>query len=583
MPTIQRDSMDLDVLVVGAGPSGLAFAIHLTDLIEAARAKGELKGAAKSDEFMMMVIEKSAEVGDHMLSGAVMDPKGLDELIPDWRERGCPLGPIVNDDALFFLTSSGKVKVPYAPPAMHNSGYPLVSLNQLVKWMGKIAEEKGIQIMTSTAGASAIIEDGKFKGVITDDKGLDKNGEKKGTFEAGMELRAKVSVLGEGPRGNLTKVAAPALGLDKDRNPQSYVTGVKEMWEIPKGRIKAGTVWHTLGYPLGMNTFGGGWIYAFSDELVSIGLVTALNAHDPRNDPHGYFQMMKLHPWIASLLAGGKMVKYGAKTISEGGYWAMPQLYSDGLMLVGESAGFLNSMRLKGIHLGIKSGMMAAQTAFAALQKEDYSAETLRCYDEKFHGSWAAKELYKVRNFHQPYEKGLIWGGINTGAQLVTGGRGFSSRIRTKADHLSMGHKVEVAGEGELTPSKFDGTLTFDKLTDVFASGTKHEEHQPAHLKVSDTDICATRCVVEYGNPCTRFCPAQVYEMVEDSGQVDKLASGQDGSESQSLKPKAQSRLKLQLSPSNCVHCKTCDIADPYGIITWVPPEGGGGPRYAGM
>jgi electron-transferring-flavoprotein dehydrogenase len=560
--------MDVDVLVVGAGPAGLAFAIHLTDLIEAARKKGELKGAAKSDEFMMMVIEKSADVGDHMLSGAVMDPRGLDELIPDWRERGCPVGPTVGDDAMFYLTRSGKMKVPYAPPAMHNHGYPLVSLNQLAKWLGKIAEEKGINIMTSTAGASAIIEEGKFRGVTTDDKGLDKEGNPKGNFEAGMELRARISVLGEGPRGSLTKVAVPALGLDKDCNHQSYVTGVKELWEIPKGRIKAGTVWHTLGFPLGMETFGGGFIYAFSEEQVAIGLVTALAAKDPRNDPHGYFQMMKQHPWLAALLAGGKMTKYGAKTISEGGYWAMPQLYSDGLMLVGESGGFLNSMRLKGIHLGIKSGMMAAEAAFDALQKEEYSAVTLQKYQDLFDRSWAKEELWKVRNFHQPYEKGLIWGMVNTGAQIVTGGRGFSNRIGATPDHTHVQHKVDFDSEGELTPSKFDGTLTFDKLTDVFASGTKHEEHQPAHLKVTDLDICAGRCVVEYGNPCTRFCPAQVYEMVEADANVD------------AKKPR---RLRLQLSPSNCVHCKTCDIADPYGIITWVPPEGGGGPRYAGM
>jgi len=561
MPPIKREAMDVDVLVVGAGPAGLAFAIHLADLIEAARAKGELKGAAKSDEFMMMVIEKSAEVGDHMLSGAVMDPKGLDELIPDWRERGCPVGPVVEDDALFLLSRSGKTKLPYAPPAMQNHGYPLVSLNQLVKWMGKIAEEKGVQIMTATAGAAPIIEDGKFKGVVTDDKGLDKDGNPKGNFEAGMELRAKISVLGEGPRGSLTKVAAPALGLDRDRNPQSYVTGVKELWEIPKGRIKAGTVWHSLGYPHGSSVFGGGWIYAFSDELISIGLVTALGVKDPRSDPHGYLQMFKKHPWVASLLDGGKMTKYGAKTISEGGYWAMPQLYSDGLMLIGESGGFLNSMRLKGIHLGIKSGMMAAEAAFEALQKDDYTAVALRRYDELFHGSWAAKELWQVRNFHQPYENGLLSGMIHTGAQLITGGRGFSSRLRAKADHLHYRHLVDINRDRELTPAKFDGALTFDKLSDVFASGTKHEEHQPSHLKVTDADVCSSRCVVEFGNPCTKFCPAQVYEMVEGEG----------------------GKKKLQLSPSNCVHCKTCDIADPYGIITWVPPEGGGGPRYAGM
>lgn len=560
-PPITREQMDLDVLVVGAGPAGLAFAIHLTDLIDAARKNGTLKGSAASDEFMMMVIEKSAEVGDHMLSGAVMDPKGLDELLPDWRSMNPPLGPTVEDDSLYLLTKSGRFKVPYAPPAMHNHGYPLVALSSLVKWLGKIAEDKGIQIMTGTAGASAIIEGGKFQGVITDDKGIDKNGEQKGSFEPGYELRSRITVLGEGPRGSLTKSVVPQLKLDEGRNPQSYVTGIKELWEIPKGRIKAGTVIHSLGYPHDWGTFGGSWIYAFSDELLSVGLVTALNARDPRNDPHGYFQMFKQHPTVSALLKGGKMTKYGAKTISEGGFWAMPQLYADGLMLIGESGGFLNSMRLKGIHLGIKSGMMAAEAAFEALQKGEYSSATMKIYDERFRQSWAYQELWGVRNFHQPYEKGLVWGMMNTGMQILSGGRGLSSRIGAKPDHLHMLHKVDVDTDKELTPTKFDGELTFDKLSDVFASGTKHEENQPAHLKVTDTNICVSRCVVEYGNPCTRFCPAQVYEMVEAG----------DG------------KKKLQIAASNCVHCKTCDIADPYGIITWVPPEGGGGPRYAGM
>jgi len=558
---ITREQMDLDVLVVGAGPAGLAFAIHLTDLIDAARKNGTLKGSAASDEFMMMVIEKSAEVGDHMLSGAVMDPKGLDELLPDWRGMNPPLGPTVEDDSLYLLTQSGRFKVPYAPPAMHNHGFPLVALSQLVKWLGKIAEEKGIQIMTGTAGASAIIEGAKFQGVITDDKGIDKNGERKGSFEPGYELRSKITVLGEGPRGSLTKSVVPQLKLDEGRNPQSYVTGIKELWEIPKGRIKAGTVIHSLGYPHDWGMFGGSWIYAFSDELLSIGLVTALNAKDPRNDPHGYFQMFKQHPTVASLLKGGKMTKYGAKTISEGGFWAMPKLFADGLMLVGESGGFLNAMRLKGIHLGIKSGMLAAEAAFEALKNDDFSSVSLKSYDERFRKSWAYKELHGVRNFHQPYENGLIWGMINTGAQIVTGGRGFSDRIDSKEDHLHMLHKVDIDADKELTLAKFDGELTFDKLSDVFASGTKHEENQPTHLKVTDTDICATKCVVEYGNPCTKFCPAQVYEMVEAE----------------------PGKKKLQINASNCVHCKTCDIADPYGIITWVPPEGGGGPRYVGM
>ncbi len=558
---VQRDSMDVDVLIVGGGPAGLATAIHLTNLIEQARESGELKGPAASDEFMLAVVEKSAEFGDHMLSGAVIDPKGLDELIPDWKEKDLPLAAKVDEDALYFLTKTGRMKVPFLPPAMQNHGYHIVSLQQLVRWLGNQAEEMGVMAFTGTSGAQPIIEEGRLKGVITDDKGIDKDGNQKSNFEAGMELNAKITVLAEGPRGSLTKEAVSKLNLDKGKNPHSYVTGVKELWEIPKGRIKAGTMYHTLGYPLDMKTYGGGWIYAMSDELLSIGLVTALNAGDPRNDTHGNFQIYKTHPWIKSLLEGGKMTKYGAKTISEGGYFAMPQLYHDGLLLVGESAGFLDSMRLKGIHLGIKSGIMAAQTIFDALNREDYSANSLSAYNERFQRSWAKKELWNVRNFHQPYEHGLIIGGMNTAAQLISGGRGFSERLDSKPDHEHMKKFSEMPQAKKPIERKFDGELTFDKLSDVYASGTNHEEHQPSHLQIADPTICEDRCKREYGNPCQYFCPAQVYEMVE----------GED------------KELHLQLSPSNCVHCKTCDIADPYGIITWVTPEGGGGPQYSGL
>ena len=557
--SIEREQMEVDVLIVGAGPAGLAVAIHLTNLIEKAREKGELKGAAASDEFMFMIIDKAAQVGDHMLSGAVMDPKGLDELIPDWRDKNVPAAP-VGDDALFYLTDAGKFKAPYLPPAMHNHGAYVLSLNQLVKWMNGEAEKIGIEVFSGMAGSSVIVEDGKFKGVITDDKGVDKDGNPRGNFEPGMELRSKITILAEGPRGSLTKEVVPQLGLDKGRNSQSYLTGIKELWDVPKGRIKAGTVYHTLGFPLGMNHFGGGFIYGMSDEQIAIGLCSALNYRDPRFDPHGAFQQFKTHPCVSTLLKGGKMAKYGAKTIGEGGYFAVPQLYHEGLMLIGESAGLLNSMRLKGIHLGIKSGMMAAEAAFDALTKEDYSEESLSHYDKLYRKSWVYEEMHKVRNFHQGYDGGLMKGMFHTAAQMVTGGRGFSDRLMSKPDHEHMRSLTEMPSAKAPIERKFDGELTFDKLSDVYASGAIHEENQPPHLKISDTKICIDRCTEEYGNPCLNFCPAFVYEIVDgDNGR------------------------KMQINASNCVHCKTCDIADPYGIITWVPPEGGGGPSYGGM
>ncbi|MFN3821611.1 MAG: 4Fe-4S dicluster domain-containing protein, partial [bacterium] len=305
--------------------------------------------------------------------------------------------------------------------------------------------------------------------------------------------------------------------------------------------------------------FGGGWMYAMDENIVSLGLVTSLSTPNPRNDPHRYFQLYKTHPLIKSLLSGGKMIKYGAKTIAEGGYWAMPQLYHHHLLMVGESAGFLNARRLKGIHLSIKSGIMAAETAFDALREENYSEESLSRYQDRFKKSWAYKELWKVRNFHQPYSRGLWNGLFHTALQIATGGRGFYKRYPAREDHLHYKPLSQTSYKEETIT--FDNQLLFDKLTDVYASGTRHEENQPPHLRVADLSICSDRCTEEYGNPCQHFCPAAVYEMV----------------------PREDGKLRLQINAANCVHCKTCDIADPYGIITWVPPEGGGGPRYLGL
>jgi len=571
MANIERDVMPVDLLIVGAGPAGLATAIHFTRLMEKARAEGKLQGALKNPEFMMMVIEKGASVGDHILSGAVVDPRGFDELIPDWKSKNPPLATAVKDDAMFYLTENGKFAVPFMPKAMHNHGYHIASLSQLVRWMNTIALEMGIEVMTSTAGANPIIEDGKFRGVVTDDKGVDKDGNPRSNFEPGIELRAGITVLAEGPRGSLAKTTISQLNLDEGRNPPNYLTGVKELWEIPTGRIKAGTVYHTMGYPLTLNHFGGGFIYAMSDTQLAVGLCSALAYEDPAFDPHYAFQQYKQHPFLAGLLKGGKMSKYGAKTINEGGYYAMPQLYADGLMLVGETGGFLNSMRLKGIHLGIKSGMMAAETAFEVLSgtgsnsaespELPYPSSMLEPYNLRFQDSWAHEELWSVRNFHQGFEGGMIGGMFHTAAQMVSGGRGWSSRLSAKSDHTHMKKLFPNSGGMVVPAKKFDSILTFDKVSDVYASGTLHEENQPAHLHIADLTICSDRCTAEYGNPCQHFCPAGVYEMVE----------GDNG------------KKKLHLNASNCVHCKTCDIADPYGIITWVPPEGGGGPRYSGL
>ena len=402
----------------------------------------------------------------------------------------------------------------------------------------------------------------------TDDKGVDKQNQPKSNFEPGYDLRAKVVILSEGPRGSLTKQLITKFDLMKGRNPQTYGQGVKELWELPSGRIPHGQVIYTMGWPLTSKEYGGAWMYGGKDNIVSLGFVTALEYPDPRLDPQHVLQDFKQHPFISKLLEGGKMIRYGAKSLPYGGWWALPPLAGDGWMIVGDSAGLLNSARLKGIHLAIKSGMLAAETAFEALKQDNFSAANIGQYHNKVDSSWIKDELWKVRNFHQGFEHGLWAGMFHAGIQQVTGGHGLRSRYPGTAgyEHMKKLSALPADGGDEahlLGPAKGDGKLTFDKLTDLYHSGTKHEEDQPSHLVIHDTNICNVRCIKEFGSPCQNFCPANVYEMVDDAEQPNGK--------------------RISLNPSNCVHCKTCDIQDPYQIITWVPPEGGGGPNYDGM
>jgi electron-transferring-flavoprotein dehydrogenase len=397
---------------------------------------------------------------------------------------------------------------------------------------------------------------------------VDKEGQQKSNFEPGYDLQAKVVILAEGPRGSLTKQLVSKFDLAKNANPQTYGVGVKELWEVPAGRIAPGEVIYTMGWPLTTKEYGGAWIYGSKDNVVSLGFVTGLDYGDPRLDPQHVLQDFKQHPFVAKLLEGGKMIRYGAKSMPYGGWWAIPPVAGNGWMILGDSAGFLNSARLKGIHLAIKSGMLAAETAFEALTKDDSSTATLSGFQRKVEASWIKEELWKVRNLHQGFEHGMFAGMFHTGLQMVTGGRGLRNRYPAKAGYEHMRKLAELPADGGpeahmLGPAKGDGKLTFNKLTDLYHSGTKHEEDQPSHLVIHDTNICNTRCVKEFGSPCQNFCPANVYEMVEDASQPNGK--------------------RISLNPSNCVHCKTCDIADPYQIITWVPPEGGGGPNYDGM
>jgi electron-transferring-flavoprotein dehydrogenase len=548
-----RDALEVDVLFVGAGPASLAGAIRLRQL-----------AAASGAEISVMVIEKGAEIGNHGFSGAVVDPKTLHELFPGEDISG-GLDVAVTSDALWFLTNGGKIAAPFTPPVLDNRGKYVASLSNLTKWLAARAEAAGADVFGAFPGQELLWDGDRVIGVRIGDKGVAHDGTHKSNYEPGPDLLAKVVVLGEGPRGTLAKAAIARLGLDADRDPQVYAVGIKELWKVP-GRLAAGSVIHTLGAPL-WDTFGGGWVYGMSDDVIDIGLVTGLDYADPTTDPHDNFQRFKLHPAIRPLLEGGEMIRYGAKAIPEGGLHAMPRMYADGLCIVGDSAGFLNGMRLKGIHLAMKSGMLAAEAIAAALSVDDTSATALSAYETGFRSSWAFTELHAARNFHAGFSGGM-WGGlVNAQLSLMTGGRGFGVRDRLTGEHGYARMKKIRDGAATAVSRRVvpDGKLTFDKLTDVFKSGTLHDEDQPPHLHVADTNICADRCTVEYGNPCQYFCPAKVYE---------PQFTAVDGAPAQG---------HLQINFSNCVHCKTCDIMDPYQIITWVPPQGGEGPVYTGM
>jgi electron-transferring-flavoprotein dehydrogenase len=476
--------------------------------------------------------------------------------MPDFEARGFPIEKKVESEAVYFLTATGKLKFPITPPPLQNHGNLIVSLHKVTRWMAEQAEALGINIFPGFRVPKCSTTATVSSAVRTGDRGLNKQGQPKGNFEPGIDIRAKVTVLGEGPRGSLAKHLVPRLGLDRDSLPQIYATGVKELWRLPPGTLKEGRVIHTMGWPLPHDMYGGSWAYNQDQDILSLGFVVGLDYRHPQTDPHMMFSKFKTHPYIASLLRGGEVIAYGAKTIAEGGYWSMPRLYADGVLLVGETGGFLNSMRLKGIHLAMKSGMLAAETLVDALAHDDFAATRLQGYQQRFEKSWAKAELYGVRNFRQGFRDGLLSGLMHTGFQMLSGGRGLFERRRLAPDYAHMQKLAKINGTPAPAVVGFDEKLTFKKLTDVYHSGTSHEEDQPCHLHVADFDICNNRCTQEFGNPCQHFCPASVYEMVDAPGGGRKLF----------------------INFTNCVHCKTCDIMDPYQIIDWVTPRAAAGP-----
>jgi len=540
---MERESLEFDIIFVGAGPANLTSAIHLQRLI-----KRHNTQSANQLEPAIAVIDKGRYPGAHLLSGALLDPKALEEFFPDFREQGCPIESTVSNESIWFLKGKRKFLIPFIPETFSNKNSLLVSLSRLGAWMAEKAEDEGIQLFDNTAASAPFIENGRLSGIITDDKGLDKNDKQKPGYEPGLLLKSKVTVIGEGSDGSLSRKLGKHLPTGSP--PQRYETGVKETWRIPEGRVIAGEVHHTFGFPLEADVYGGGWLYAFSPTLISIGFISSLGPESPICDPHLNLQRFKLHPLLANILKGGTMVEAGARTITSGGLDAMPPLCGPGYLLTGESAGMVNMQRHKGIHLSMKSGIIAAETLFDALLHNDFSTERLKSCEERFRNSWAWDELHAARNYRKAFDKGLYAGLVQAGLQLSFPCLSLTTKIGQKKRKTVITEKENF---------RADGHLSFTKETSLFHSGVMHEENQPCHLRIKAEDIaeiCLKKCTAEFGNPCQHFCPASVYEIT-----INPVPA-------------------LKLNPSNCLHCKTCEVADPYGLITWTVPEGGGGPGY---
>ena len=547
-----RDVISCDVLIVGAGPSGLATAISLAD---------KLKN--KNLNKRIIVIEKGNTVGSHILSGAVIRPMVFKELLTTGEFDGIPFDSKVNDDETIKLNSDGGfTTLPFHPPYMSNEGNYIASLGQVCKYLATLATQRGVEIYTGFAVDSAIYEDGKVVGVKTKDTGIDHHGVKQKNFQEGTIVKAAITVLAEGTRGSLAKTVIDKLNLDNGKNPQIYSLGVKELWKMPEGTVKAGSVKHTFGYPLNdKEEFGGGFIYGLTEDRIALGLVVGLDYQDPSFDIHAAMQIWKTHPEISKMLKGGSMIESGAKTLPEGGWYSIPKFYDDNLMIVGDSAGFLTTARLKGVHLAVRSGISAATTAVDALIKNDTSKTSLKQYETIINKSSIYKEMYPTRNMRAVMQDGMILGGLKMGIQLLTGGgclfvpkvEADNETTKKVKDFKGVTFKDRFAGKLE-----FDKKLTFDKVTSVYFSKAMHDEVQVPHLHIKDEEEFQSSNIEEYGLACASLCPAEVYEL-----HIDK-----------------QGNKNLRLHAENCVHCKTCDIKAPNGGIIWTTPYGGDGPDY---
>ncbi|MBT3989900.1 MAG: electron transfer flavoprotein-ubiquinone oxidoreductase [Rhodospirillaceae bacterium] len=541
--------MEVDVVIVGAGPSGLSSAIRLMQL------------ATENDqELSVCIVEKGSEVGAHILSGAVLETRALDELIPDWKAQGAPLNTPVSQEKIVFLSATGAMKVPglFLPPAMHNKGNYIISLGNLCRWLGEQAEALGVEIYPGFAASEILYhEDGSVKGIATGDMGVSEDGTPGPNFQPGMELHAKYTFFSEGCRGHLGKQLKDKFDLEKDVQTQTYGIGIKELWEIEPEKHQQGLVVHTAGWPLSSDVYGGSFLYHLEDNQVAIGFVVGLDYQNPYLSPYEEFQRFKTHPSIRPTLEGGRRISYGARALNEGGLQCLPKLHFPGGVLTGCDAGTLNMPKIKGTHTAMKSGMVAAESAFAAIST-GRANDDLAEYDLAFKNSWAGKELNTARNVRPSFKWGLLAGTIYTGIdQILLRGMAPWTLKHHGADHAQL---KKASACTPIDYPKPDGEITFDKLTSVSFSATNHEEDQPVHLTLKDDSVPVNVNLADYDGPEVRFCPAGVYEFVEEG-------EGQ----------------RLQINSQNCVHCKTCDIKDPTQNIVWVTPEGGGGPNYPNM